>query len=134
MSRKALPSFRSQVARLIVGSFLLAGCSSPQQRAAHHMELAEHWAARGKVNEAILEYRRAIQLQPKAPAAHLALAKIFLDRQDFYSADQQLNNVRQNAPDNHEAQVMMADLMLKTRQFRESQEQAQALTKENPND
>ena len=98
------------------------------------MELAAHWAERGKVNEAILEYRRAIQLQPRAPAAHLALAKIFLDRQDFPSAYQQLNNVRQNAPDNHEAQVMMADLMLKSQQFNEAQEQAQALIKQNPDD
>jgi cellulose synthase operon protein C len=134
MSRKVQLGFRSQLALLMLGSVLLTGCSSPQQRAAHHIELAEHWAARGKVNEAILEYRRAIQLQPKAPAAHLALAKIFLDRQDVPSAYQQLNNLRKNAPDNHEAQVMMADLMLETRQFREAQEQAQALTKQNPND
>jgi tetratricopeptide (TPR) repeat protein len=98
------------------------------------MELAEHWASRGKVNEAILEYRRAIQLQPKAPAAHLALAKIFLDRQDLPSAYQQLNNVRKNAPDNHEAQVMMADLMLKSRQFPEAREQAEMLIKQNPDD
>src|SRR2546428_7421270 len=52
---------------LVFGAGLLVGCASPPQMAADHVEQAEHWAARGKPNEAILEYRRAIQLDPKAP-------------------------------------------------------------------
>lgn len=113
---------------------LLVGCASPQQKAARHFDQAQHWAAEGKTNEAVVEYRRAIQLDPKSPAARIELAKIFIERKDYISAYQQLNTVRKNAPDNYEAQVMMADVLFKARNFAEAEQQAQALVKQNPND
>lgn len=113
---------------------LLSGCASPQQKAARHIEQGRHWAAEGKMNEATVEYRRAIQLDPKSPTAHIALAKILIERKDYISAYQQLNNVSKNTPDNHEAQVMKADLLFKTRNFAEAEQQAQALVKQKPDD
>src|SRR6516165_1220136 len=68
-SSRAQARIRFCLCLLTFGACLPTGCGTPQQRAAHHLELAEHWSASGKVNEAILEYRRAIQLDPKAPAA-----------------------------------------------------------------
>ena len=118
----------------LMSAGLLIGCGSPQERSARHMEQAEHWAAEGKINEAIVEYRRAIQLNPKDPKAHLALAKIFIDRQEYQSGAQQIGVVRKGAPDNREAQVMMADLELKTRNPDKAREQAQALVSKYPDD
>src|SRR5258708_36396634 len=46
---------------LVVGTCFLISCASPQQKAARHLEQAEHWAKEGKTNEAILEYHRTIQ-------------------------------------------------------------------------
>jgi tetratricopeptide (TPR) repeat protein len=113
---------------------LLIGCATPQQKAARHMEQAEHWAKEGKTNEAIVEYRRAIQFDPKSPTAHLALAKIFMERQDYLGTLQQLKNVLNNSPDNHEAQVMMADVLFKGRNFAEAENKAQGLVDKNSND
>jgi tetratricopeptide (TPR) repeat protein len=119
---------------LICWTSLLAGCASPQQKAARHIEQGEHWAAEGKSKEATVEFRRAIQLDPKSPTGHLALAKIFIDQKDYIGAYQQLSTVHKNSPDNHEAQVMMADVQFKARNFAEAQKQAQVLVHENPND
>src|ERR1700732_2286849 len=112
----------------------LIGCGNAQEKSARHFADAEHWAAVGKTNEAIVEYRRAIQLNPKDPKAHLALAKIFMDRQESPSAYQQLQAVRKNAPDNHEANVMIANIMLKAHDFAKAKEQAEALISKNPDD
>ena len=119
-------------------SFLLAcvavGCGSAQEKSKRHLDQADHWLAEGKTNEAILEYRRAVQLNPPDPRAHLALAKIFISKGDYQSAIKQLNNVIKNAPDNREAPDMLADLMIRGRYFKEAREQAQKILKTNPDD
>ena len=118
----------------VLGVHLLVGCASPQQKAARHLEQAEHWAATGKTNEAILEYRRAVQLDAKSPVAHLALAKIFMDRGDYPSAYREANTVHKNNPMNEKAQLMIAELYFKTGDFTEAQKQAQTLADRNLSD
>lgn len=118
----------------VVATCFLSGCASSQQKASRHLEQAEHWAANGKMGEATLEYRRAIQLDPKSPKAHLALAKIFMDRRDYVAAYQQLNIVHKNAPDNREEQLMMAELTYRTGNVGEAEKEAQALVTQSPND
>jgi tetratricopeptide (TPR) repeat protein len=119
-------------------SFLLAfvaiGCGSAQEKSKRHLDQADHWLAEGKTNEAILEYRRAVQLNPPDPRAHLALAKIFISKGDYLSAVKQLNNVIKNAPDNREAPDMLADLMVKVRNYKGAREQAQKILKTDPDD
>jgi tetratricopeptide (TPR) repeat protein len=112
----------------------LIGCASAQEKSARHFADAEHWAAEGKINEAIVEYRRAIQLNPKDPKAHLALAKIFIDRQDIPSGVQQLKIVLKNNPDDHDANVALAKLLIKTPQFAQAKALSDSLLKKNPND
>lgn len=119
-------------------SILLAcismGCGSAQEKSKRHLDQADHWLAEGKTNEAILEYRRAIQLNPPDPRAHLALAKIFAGRGDYSSAIKQLNNVMKNAPDNREAPDMLANLMVKAFDFKDARDLAQKILKDNPDD
>src|SRR5579862_3289624 len=110
------------------------GCASAQEKSARHFADAEHWAAEGKINEAIVEYRRAIQLNPKDPKAHLALAKIFIDRQDIPSGVQQLKIVLKNNPDDHDANIGLAKLLIKTPQFAQAKVLADSLLNKNRND
>lgn len=118
----------------LTGTCLLISCANSQQKAARHLEQAEYWAEKGKIGEATVEYRRAIQLDPSSSKAHIALAKIFMDRQDYASAFQQLKGVQKSAPENHEGQLMIADLTFRTGNFAEAEKEAQALIHENPND
>jgi tetratricopeptide (TPR) repeat protein len=115
-------------------TYLLVGCASSQQKAERHLEQAEHWAAKGKLGEATLEYRRAIQLDPKSLKARLALAKIFMDRQDYAAAYQQFDSVRKNMPDNREERLMMADLTFRTGNVAEAEKDAQVLVDQSPDD
>jgi tetratricopeptide (TPR) repeat protein len=119
---------------LVTEVLLLVGCATPQQKFAHHLEQAEHWAAAGKTNEAVLEYRRAIQINPKAAAPHLAIAKIFRDREDYINAYREASTVEKNDPGNPEAQLLMADLLFRTRNFAEALKRAQTLVVQKPND
>jgi cellulose synthase operon protein C len=119
---------------LILGILFLVSCASPQQKYAHHLEQAEHWATAGKTDEAILEYRRAIQVNPRAAAPHTALAKIYIGRNDYPNAYREVSTVQKNDPNNHDAKLMISDLMLRTRNFSEAEKQAQILVNQNPND
>jgi len=138
LRRRSLGTWRAKPALVLGGLFLLActgaliGCGSAQERAARHLEQADHWAAEGKTNEAIVEYRRAVQLDPKNPQPHLKLAKIFLDRQDYADGMQQLSVLRKIAPDNIEAQLMAAEMFLKGRSFDRAKGLAQDIVKNNP--
>ena len=138
MRRRVFRSWRAKPVLILSGLFLLActgfliGCASAKQRSAQHLEQADHWAAEGKTNEAIVEYRRAIQLDPKDPAAHLKLAKIFFDRQDLASCQQQLSVLNKIAPDNLDAQLLMAEMYLKVRAPDKALEVAQVIIKKNP--
>ncbi len=138
MRRRSLGSWRARPVLVLGGLLLLAcsgvliGCGSAQERAARHLEQADHWAAEGKTNEAVVEYRRAIQLDPKDPKAHLRLAKIFLDRQDYTNGLQQLNVLHKIAPNNLEAQLMMAETFLKGRSYARAKTLAQDIITTNP--
>lgn len=135
---RSLGTRRASPALLLGGLFLLVctgaliGCGSAQERAARHLEQADHWLAEGKTNEAVVEYRRAIQLDPKDPKPHLKLAKIFLDRQDYTNGMQQLSVLRKIAPDNIEAQLMAAEMFLKGRSFDRARTMALDIVKNNP--
>lgn len=111
---------------------LLAGCASSEQKAAQHIEQAEHWVAKGKISEATLEYRRAIQLDPKSPKARMALARLLMDQHDYAGALQQLERVRNNWPQNQDAQLAIADLEFRTANFAKAELEAKKAVDQAP--
>ena len=68
---------RWTVAVLVVLS--LAGCSTdPNVRKTKYLGSGKDYARRGKYSEAVVQFRNAIDIDPKFAAAHLELARTYL--------------------------------------------------------
>ncbi len=121
---------------LVSCALCLTGCKklSPEQLAEQQLAKARESAKQGKVNEAIIEYRRAIQSDSTLPVLHLELAKLYLDRQDYLNGAQQLGIAIQLDPPNREAHLALASILLMAKNYTEAKEQTDAVLTRHPGD
>jgi len=71
-------SLRSIV--LVLGVFSLAGCAGdPNVRKAKYFTSGRDYAAKGKYAEAVVQFRNAIDIDPKFAGAHVELARAYLN-------------------------------------------------------
>lgn len=112
---------------------LLSGCQK-SSTAQQHLTRAEDDAKRGNVNEAIIEYRRAIQGDPKLVLPHFKLGRIYFDRRDYTNAFEQLSETVRLEPANLEARILLARLKVRSQQFAESKKDAEAILKQHPDE
>src|SRR5262245_51041508 len=61
---------------------LLAACTSQAERKAQHMSRGEEYFTAGKYKEAEIEFRNALQIDPKLAAGHAQLGKTYLALKD----------------------------------------------------
>ena len=69
---------RSTLIALIAA--LLAACASPEERFARHVKNAEEMVAAGDLQEAVLELRGALKIDPESVEANERLGELFLAR------------------------------------------------------
>jgi tetratricopeptide (TPR) repeat protein len=119
----------ARLAFLVSLTLFGAACKqlSPEQRAQEQLAKAREYAKRGKVNEAIIEYRRAIQTDSKLAVLHYELGKLYVDREDYLSGAQQMNTAVQLDPSNREAHLALAGILLLAKNYPEAKEQADAV-------
>ena len=77
-----MPASRRFVAVLLVGLASVAVACSGEEQKRRALASADTYAANGKYNEAIIEYRRAIQIDEKDGQARLRLARTYLNNDD----------------------------------------------------
>jgi tetratricopeptide (TPR) repeat protein len=119
----------------LVSAWFLVGCGgNPQAKAQQFLQRARQAAKEGKTNEAILDYRRAIQYQPKAAGLHVELAKFYVHTQDYLSAYKELSIVLKMQPKNWEAREELAELMMRGGDAPNARAEAEQLLKEKPDD
>jgi tetratricopeptide (TPR) repeat protein len=113
---------------------LPAACSrqSPAQRAQNDLNAARDSASHGKLDEAIIEYRRAIQALPTQGIAHFELGQLYLQKEDYLSAAQQLNIAVRLDPSNDDARLGLANIFLLAKSYREAKEQSDAVLLQHP--
>lgn len=103
---------------LLVGLSGLSACSSdPQATAREHFERGEQQQAQNKLNEAIIEYRRAIQADPRLGQARLRLGDAYFQNGDGPNALREYVRAAELLPEDHEVQIKAAKLMLAAGQF-----------------
>ena len=122
---------------LLLGVWLLgvAGCrTSPQARAEKHFARAQQWLKDGKPNEAMIELRRAVQLQPSMAKAHHELAKLYVQQGVFQSGYQELLLTVQYDQENYDAHLGIAELLLQARDFAKAKEKADLILEKWPQD
>jgi putative PEP-CTERM system TPR-repeat lipoprotein len=106
--------------------------SDPQATAREHFEKAEQQLAQKKVNEAIIEYRRAIQADPRLGKARLRLADAYVETGDGPNALREYARAAELLPENDEAQIKAGNFMLAAGQFADAQGLGERLLARSP--
>jgi tetratricopeptide (TPR) repeat protein len=125
------------VAVCLAGIFLLSatGCvRSPAVRAEKSYERAEKYLKENKPDAAVIELRRALQLNPKLAKAHFALGAVELQRGASLVAFQEFFAASVADPDNLQAQIMVAELLARARNFTQAKRQAETILSRWPDD
>lgn len=111
------------------------GCSrNPHLRAEQHLNSAKNWMKINKPDEAAIEVRRAIQLDPRYADAHFELAKLEMKRGEMVSAFQSLLLCVKYDPNNREANIDIAEILLRGGRFSDAKTKAGAILTKWPGD
>jgi tetratricopeptide (TPR) repeat protein len=87
------------------------GCSSNQEKAVRFITRGDRLIESGDTVRAILQYKNALQLDPKSAAAHLALGKALLSQKEYLPAYRTLNEALELDPKLDEARLEIAALL-----------------------
>jgi tetratricopeptide (TPR) repeat protein len=98
-----------------------------------HSNLGASLAGEGHYSEAVVEYQRALGLQPN-PAVRLNLALAYYKTGDFRQAASTLETVRKEEPGNKQAVILLADCYLKLGQNKDVVRLLAPLEKAQPDD
>lgn len=120
----------SGVVRLVlvalVASFA-AGCADDEQRISEFIERGDGYIAAGDDEEAIIEFKNVLQLDPENAAAHEALSLAYLRVQKPREAYWEMSETVRVAPTNVEARLRYGTLSAAIGDFDLSNEQAEAV-------
>jgi tetratricopeptide (TPR) repeat protein len=125
------------VAVCLAGFFLLytAGCSrDPVVRAEKSYQRAEKYLQENNPDAAVIELRRALQLNPQLAKAHFALGNVELQRGATLTAFQEFFAATVADPDNRQAQIMVAELLARAHNFTQAKRQAELVLSRWPDD
>ncbi len=109
---------------LSVSILWLAACGTDESRLASFLERGDAYLEEEKYNEAIIEYRNAIQVDPNHARAHYALAQTYLRARNFKEAYWELHESKRLDPANLPARMSFGQLSLAARDFEAALEEA----------
>jgi len=118
---------------LLIVVALMAACSrDPQIRKKEYFDKGSSYFEKGKYEEAIIEYRNAIQIDPNFADAHYELARSLMKKGDWTHGFQELTRTIQLAPSNLKAQLDLAEMYLASHRFQEAHDHADLVLKSDP--
>lgn len=97
---------------LLAAVVSLAGCSNPEKAKAEHIAKGEAYLKDSKFQEATLEFRNAIQIDDKLPAAHWGLARAFEGLERFPEMLDELRKTITLDKDNLDARLKLGNYYL----------------------
>jgi putative PEP-CTERM system TPR-repeat lipoprotein len=119
---------------LLIAMTLAACKSDPQAEARELLEKGNQLSGRKQYPEAIIEYRRAIQADPRLGPARLQLAFAYAATGDGLNALREYVRAADLMPEDREAQTKAGTFMLLAGQFNDAQGLAERMLKRDPND
>lgn len=128
---------RSPIGFAFIGFLLLilGACKgTPEQQAQELVTKAREFARQGKKNAAIIQYRRAIQIDPRLAITHLELGKLYAQQEDYMNAVQQLNTAVEIDPSLRDARLELARILIMAKNYTDAKDQADAILNQNAND
>jgi tetratricopeptide (TPR) repeat protein len=97
----------------VLATVALVACKSdPQAKAREHLAKGEEQLANKKLPEAIIEYRRAVQSDPRLGQARLRLAEAYAETGESVNALREFARAAELLPDDNDAQLKAGHYML----------------------
>ncbi|HET9831578.1 MAG TPA: tetratricopeptide repeat protein [Vicinamibacterales bacterium] len=115
-----------------IGIGLSAVCACGRSTPAEHVRRAEEYAAKKDFANAIVEYRTALQQDPKLGTARLKLGDIYAQISDGQNAYREYVRAADTMPDNIDAQLKAGALLLLSNQYAEAKTRAEAVLRMSP--
>ena len=111
----------------------LTACSlSPEAAKQQHFTRAEQYFRDGKYDEAIVEYRGALQQDPKFADARFKLAEAYIAKNDYRNAYPEYIRAADSKPDDIAIQARAGNMLLLGRRFEEARTRARAILQKDP--
>jgi tetratricopeptide (TPR) repeat protein len=123
----------SVIRGVCAGAVLAALCATgacskdPDTQKRHLVESGDAYAAKKQVKEAIVEYRHAVQIDPKYAEARLKLGNAYEQIGDLQDAFRELVRAADLMPENTELQLKVASYLLMSGQFADAETRADAV-------
>ncbi len=115
-------SFATLFSRLVLltGLLFLGACDSAEDRLAQHYERGLELLKADSTEQAVIEFRNALNINDKFSPARLELAKIYIEQGQAQAALANLNRIVDTDPANGPAQLELARLLLLAGQFEQA--------------
>ena len=125
----------SRLLLLLCLAGLLSGCSlGNTYRKNRYLESGKRFAQEGKISQATIEFKNAIQLDPKFTPAHYELGKLANKAGNATMAFMEFSEVIERDPANFDAQVQLGKLMLARGDAAGARGKAKLVLKSQPDD
>jgi tetratricopeptide (TPR) repeat protein len=96
---------------LLVFSCSLASCSSKEEKVAEFVAKGDRLTSEGDPVRGVLEYKNALQIDPKSAAAMVGMAKAYMAQKDYQKAFSLFRSALEVNPDLDDARVEVASLL-----------------------
>jgi putative PEP-CTERM system TPR-repeat lipoprotein len=111
----------------------LAACSANSDRKKQaYVDSGDRYFAAGQYNEAVVEYRSAIQLNPRFAAAHSKLAAAYARRGNTDDALAEYVRASDSQPEDASLQLVAGNALLVAHQYDEARQRASAVLGKDP--
>lgn len=112
----------------VISAILVAsnvGCNlDPRANAINHLSAAQLDIKKHEVNNAIIELRRAVQLDPQLAKAHSELGRLYAQEGNLRGAYQELQEALKMDPDDRDAHMAMAEVLVRSGSFANAENEA----------
>lgn len=133
--RKRLVSPKRLISALLVSApLLVAACDSVEDRTERHYEAGLALIEEGSPDQAVLEFRNALQLNDQHAQSHFELGKILEARGELRPAFGRYRKAVEFAPELARARVALARIYLVGQEFDKADEEIDAALALDPND
>jgi len=120
---------------VLVSISFFFGCSrDPNVRKHKYFDRGQRYFTEGKFDEAGIEFRNALAVDPGYGDAHSQLARVFLNTQQWLRAAQELGRTLQLEPENYSARLDLAKLLIASGDLQPAKEQIDWLLQNRPAD
>ncbi len=108
------------------------GCTTIEEQEAGHFEKAKLFIAQKKYNEAVLELKNVIQLNPENDAARLTLGKTYMEMGEFLLSVQTYDAAVRQDPENLEAHLILGQVLLTAKNTLNARKAAKTVLEKQP--